>query len=420
LSDSLAKSPYPAMAIGATETEWLECALCNARYPVAPMFFGCPACAAQGVRSAVEMRYPPRELSLPAKCAHDIWAWNRLLPTIANEARITLGEGATSLLLLRDMGFGSGPAVFLKNETTNPTWSWKDRGNAVSVSMAKHFGFKHVISISTGNHGNAMAAMAGSAGLQSIVFCKADTPALQLALMQGYGARVVLGGDAEAMVFDLLKRGEHFPCTILSPRAGYSNPFGVEGFKTIAFEILQQLGRVPDRVFVPVGSGDGIYGIWKGFRELRRCGITSTVPRMFGCQTSGANSLVRAFRKGDRTITPLESAQTVASSLAELAVGQAALNAVYDSGGAAIEVSDDEALADKRRLSRRGIALEPSSAVPLACLRKVRESEGEASTAGEIWVSIGSGAAPKWPGNVMHDFIMPDILPSNQTILQDP
>jgi threonine synthase len=346
--------------------------------------------------------------------------WSSHLPTIAKEARTTLGEGATNLLSLRDIGIGAGPTVFLKNETTNPTWSWKDRGNAISVSMAKHFGFGHVIAISTGNHGNAMAAMASAAGLQSVVFCTADTPALQLALMEGYGARVVLGGNAEAMLLNLLKRGKYFPCTTLSPRAGYSNPFGVEGFKTIAFEILQQLGRVPDRVFVGVGSGDGLYGLWKGFRELRECGAVSTVPRMIGCQTSGANSLVRAFLKGERTITPLTSVKTVASSLAEFAVGQPALNAVYDSGGAAVEVSDEETLAAGRWISRRGIALEPSSAVPLACLRNMRETEGEEATAGEIWVCIGSGAAPKWPDDLMRGFIMPDVLPSNQAILQDP
>lgn len=419
MSDNFIKSPDSAQIAGASATEWLECMLCHTRYDVAPMFYGCPACAAQGARSAVEMRYAPREISFPENCAHDLWVWRRLLPTVADQARTTLGEGATSLLPLQDMSFGSGPEVLLKNETTNPTWSWKDRGNAVSVSVAKHFGFGHVVSISTGNHGNAMAAMAGSAGLQSIVFCKADTPALQVGLMQGYGARVVIGGDAEAMVLNLLRRGKYFPCTVLSPRAGYSNPFGVEGFKTIAFEIVQQLGRVPDRVFVPVGSGDGIYGIWKGFRELRACGMVGAVPRMYGCQTRGANSLVRAFDKGDRTITPLTSAQTVASSLAELAVSETALSAVYDSGGGAIEVSDDEALAEGRRLLRRGIALEPSSSVPLACLRKVREREGERSTASEVWVSIGSGAATKWPDDILRDVKIPEELPSDQAVLQD-
>lgn len=418
MSDGLPQRTNSAKPWAET-TEWLECMVCNSRYQVAPMFFGCPMCADKGVLSALEMRYAQRALTLPNKCGYGIWQWTSHLPAIAKEARTTLGEGGTNLLPLEDIGIGAGPAVFLKNETTNPTWSWKDRGNALSVSMARHFGFGHVISISTGNHGNAMAALAGSAGLQATVFCKADTPVLQLALMQEYGARVVLGGNSEAMVLDLLRSGRYFPCTILSPKGGYSNPFGVEGFKTIAFEIFQQLGRVPDRVFVPVGSGDGIYGVWKGFRELRDCGAASTVPRMIGCQTTGANSLVRAFVKGDRTITPLRSAKTVASSLQELVVGEAALNAVYDSGGAAVEVSDDEALADRRLLARRGIALEPSSSVPLACLRKMRENEGGQAAVGETWVCIGSGAATKWPDDVMRDFIMPEVLPSNHGVLQD-
>jgi threonine synthase len=370
------------------------------------MFFGCPACAAQGMRSPLEMRYAPRVFPMPAACAHTVWSWSHLLPTIETDAHITLGEGATSLLSLTE---NTGPEVFLKNETTNPTWSWKDRTNAVSVSMAKHFGFPHVISISTGNHGNAMAAMAGAAGLAATVFCKPDAPSLQIALMQGYGARVVLGNDAEAMVLALVKGGGAFPCTILDASTGYSNPFGVEGFKTIAFEILQQLGRMPDRVFVPVGSGDGIYGIWKGFREMRDCGTTATVPRIYGCQTQGANSLVRAFIRGDRTITPLAATDTVAASLAELAVGQTALTAVYESGGAALEVIDEAALAAQHKLARRGIALEPSSAVSLACLCQLREQEGEQATAGEIWVFIGSGAATKWPDDVLRGFVRPEV-----------
>ncbi len=136
-------------------------------------------------------------------------------------------------------------------------------------------GLNVVIAISTGNHGNAMAAMAAAGGLKATVLCNVEAPALQLALMQAYGARVVRGGKAEAMVLNEIKRGDTFPCTTLSMQKAYSNPFGVEGAKTIAFEIWQDLGRVPDRVFVGVGSGDGIYGIWKGFRELHECGLAA-------------------------------------------------------------------------------------------------------------------------------------------------
>lgn len=381
------------------------------------MFYGCTGCVTHGRIAALEMRYSKRELTIPVNHAGEgLWAWSSHLPAFPAEARITLGEGSTNLLPVYEAS--GGPQVFLKNETSNPTWSWKDRPNAVSVSAAKHFGYSHVIAISTGNHGNAMAALAASAGMQATVFCKGDTPALQVAMMEAYGARVIRGGDSEAMVRDLLRRGECFPCTVLSPHAGFSNPFGAEGFKTIAFEILKQLGRVPDRVFVGVGSGDGIYGIWKGFRELLECGVVDTVPRMIGCQTVGANSLVRAFRTGKQVIVPLDFVDTVASSLAERAAGQQALTAVYESAGLALEVTDEEALTAMRWMARRGIALEPSSAVPLACLHQLLKQETDSAT-GEIWVSIGSGAAPKWPEDLLRGFSMPPLLPDQQQVFDE-
>ena len=417
LSRAIPKTVVDAETCDGNQTEWLECLGCGARWTVAPLFFGCPKCSAEGALSGLEMRYSHRSLTLPADPAEGIWGWRSHLPSISRKSRITLGEGATSLLPFHDGD--AGPMVFLKNETTNPTWSWKDRPNAISVSMAKYFGFGHVIAISTGNHGNAMSAMASSAGLRATVFCNAEAPPLQLAMMEGYGARVIRGGHSEAMVLDLLGRGGFFPCTSFSPRAGYSNPYGIEGFKTVAFEIWRQLGRVPSRVFVGVGSGDGIYGIWKGFRELRECGVVKSVPRMIGCQTVGANSLVRAFRKGVRTVVPLSSKKTVASSLAELAVGEQALDAVYDSEGEALEITDQEALDAMRWAARRGIALEPSSAVPLACLRKSRAIGSNDINDGEIWVSIGSGAAPKWPEEVLRGFTMPHALPDDQEVLPE-
>jgi threonine synthase len=362
------------------------------------------------------MRYTPRIQRVPNKRGAGVWGWKNHLPNIPQESRITLGEGGTALLRVEENG--EGPEVYLKNETTNPTWSWKDRPNAVSVSMAKHFGFKRVIAISTGNHGNAMAAMAAAGGLKATVLCNVEAPALQLALMQAYGARVVRGGNAEAMVLDVIRRGDTFPCTTLSMQKAYSNPFGVEGAKTIAFEIWQDLGRVPDRVFVGVGSGDGLYGIWKGFRELHECGLSARVPKIIGCQTIGANSLVRAFRKKAETITRLKSIETVAASLAEYATGNQALRAIRESGGEALEVTDKETLDSMRWMSQRGIALEPSSAVPLACLRRARAAQGTRKNSSEIWVTIGSGAAAKWPEDLLRGFKMPSVEPDEQTTLR--
>lgn len=408
MSDDLASSSMLSNAEIVTPTEWLECITCGARYELSPMLYGCSGCASRGAPSAVEMRYAKRGFTIPIGCSGEgVWAWRSHLPGIAEQARTTLGEGSTNLLPLHDKT--PGPRIFLKNETSNPTWSWKDRPNAVSVSVAKHFGYSDVTAISTGNHGNALAALAAVAGLQATVFCRDNTPLLQIAMMEAYGARVIRGGDSEAMLRELLRQGNYFPCTVLSLHAGFSNPFGAEGFKTIAFEIWKQLGRVPHRVFVGVGSGDGIYGIWKGFRELLAAGAADTLPRMVACQTEGANSLVRAFRNREQVVTPLEVFATVASSLAEPAASQQALRAVYDSAGLALQVSDEQALATMRWMSRRGISLEPSSAVPLACLQKLREQEGE-TAAEEIWVSIGSGAGPKWPEDLIRGFQLPPSM----------
>jgi threonine synthase len=412
LAKSIRKPLAVAVSCDESATEWLQCVSCDSRFVVAPLFFGCPACRTRGEASEIEMHYARRPLVAPESLAKGIWGWQSHLPAISAQARITLGEGNTALLPVGEST--PGPAVYLKNETTNPTWSWKDRPNAISVSMAKHFGYEQVVAISTGNHGNAMSAMAASGGIRPTVLCNATAPALQLALMHAYGAHVVRGGQAEAIVLELILRGDWFPCTIYSLRGAYSNPFGIEGFKTIAFEIFQQIGRMPDRVFVGVGSGDGIYGIWKGFRELRDCGVATRVPRIIGCQTTGANSLVRAFRDGARTITPLRELNTVAASLAEFAAGRQALRAVYESEGEALEVSDEEALDAMHWMAKRGIALEPSSAVPLACLRKARANERNDA---ETWVTIGSGAAPKWPEDVLRGYTMPAILSDDQEVL---
>ena len=215
--------------------------------------------------------------------------------------------------------------------------------------------------------------------------------------MRFYGARVFQGGDRHARAREMVERGGCFPSACICPRDGYANPYGIEGFKTIAFEIFHQLGgRVPDRVFAPVGSGDGLYGIWKGFVELCRAGAASGTPRMYACQASGANPYVRAFETRATHLTELASANTVALSIAEPIGGEPALQALYESGGGALAVDDPVILDNAARLARRGIALEPASAAAVACARNLAAT----AAAGELWVAIGTGAACKWPNSL--------------------
>ena len=385
---------------------WLECLVCRAQCDIGPRFGGCPECVERQQKAPLEVRYDYRHTSLPKPDRRNsgIWRWRRMLPPLDASAIVSLHEGNTPLVELKSC------PVLLKNETLNPTWSYKDRANSVSISMARQLGFRNVAAVSTGNHGAAAAAYSAAGGRRCVVFCHEDAPDQQLALMQLYGATVFRGGRRDDMLRGLVVRGDWFPDCILCPRGGCANPFGIEGFKTIAFEIFEQLeGKVPDRVFVPVGSGDGLYGIWKGFCELQQIGIADRAPRMYACQAAGADPYVRAFRAGASRLTALESVHTIALSIAEKIGGEQALQAVYDSAGAALRASDEEILQAARCLAREGYALEPASAAALACAQALAHDR----FGSEIWVAIGTGATVKWPETLNSGFNRSEKLPAD-------
>jgi threonine synthase len=348
------------------------------------------------------VRYDLRNVSLPApgvRTNRGIWRWRALLPSISDSSIVTLSEGSTAMPVI---ALNNGNSILLKNETTNPTWSWKDRAMSASVSVARELGFKRMAAISTGNHGVAAAAYSAAANMECTVFCHPDAPELQMALMQFYGARVVRGGRREQTLTRLVQSGGCFPASIYCPRDGCANPFGVEGFKTIAFEIFEELGgRVPDSVFVPTGSGDGFFGIWKGFRELREIGAADRIPRMFLCQAAAMSPYVRAFRAGARRLEAVEPEPTAALSVAEPIGGEHALNALYESGGTAVAASEEEIWDAVRMARSRGFGIEPASAVALSCAIKAAGGEGETR------VVVASGAAIKWPDAVIRDFVPP-------------
>lgn len=388
---------------------WLECVVCRAKLEIGPQFGGCPECARQGRRAPLEVRYDYERLSLsePDENIPGIWRWRSLLPPVADGNIVSLCEGNTPLVPLK--GRNGSLRLYLKNESVNPTWSYKDRANTISISMARQFGFENVATVSTGNHGNSAAAYAASAGLRCVIFCHQDAPELQLRLMRWYGAQAFRGGLQDELLRRLVERGGWFPATIACPRGGCANPYGIEGFKTIAFEVFEQMGRrVPDRVFVPVGSGDGLHGIWKGFVELRQIGAVDRVPRMYACQATGADPYVRAFRARAARLTALESAQTIALSIAEKIGGERALQAVYDSGGEAIAVSDEQILRTARCLAKEGLALEPASAAAVAAAEAVRAEGND-----EVWLAIGTGAVVKWPEALSDGFALPEPLPAS-------
>ncbi len=390
--------------------------MCNTRWPLGPMFHGCPVCAASGRISALEVRYRGSRDQLKDPSRPGIWRWRGLLPPVTDDEIVSLQEGSTPLLRVRHW---AGPStLYIKNETGNPTWSYKDRAASVSITMARKFGFPHLLAISTGNLGNAVSAYSTAGGLACAIFCNSGAPELQLALMRQYGSRVFRGGDQSAMARKLVARGGWYPASVICPREGFANPYGIEGFKTIAFEMFEQLGGcVPDRVFVPAGSGDGLYGIWKGFLELHELGIANKLPRMIACQATGADGYARAVCNHARKLKELSSVSTVALSIAERIGGELTLGAIYRSQGTAIAVTDEEMMASVRELAKEGLAVEPASAASVACAQAMIEqptidnARAGDQGKGETWVAIGTGAAIKWPQDLMTGFRMPMALP---------
>lgn len=381
----------------------LKCTECGNSFPLAPEFKGCRSCLKRGVRSALEVVY---EHSILGNVLHEpsfgnkygnVWAYARLLPLENPENIRSLGEGGAPLLRLDlPSDHFDLPSIYLKNEGVNPTCSYKDRVNTVTVSVARELGFKKVVASSTGNHGCSLAAYAASAGLECIILCHEDASQTVMNLMQFFGAQVIVGGLRTAFLSTLVHEEGWFPASTIVPFPDVSSPYGVEGFKTIAYEIFEQLGNVvPDAVFVPVGSGDGLYGIWKGFRELKEMGVTASLPRMYGCQEAGCAPLVRSFREGRKDVISVSDEGLIALSIREPTTSPLALRAVYESGGEAVDCSPAEIEDIWRYLGTEGLFVETASAVPLACacqLAKTNRLQGIQNA-----VCILTGAGIKWP-----------------------
>lgn len=301
---------------------------------------------------------------------HDLWRWHELLPLRRSEDVVSLGEPFTPLLELPAIGAAAGArAPIVKDEGRLPTGSFKARGLALAVSMAKAFGLIRLAMPTNGNAGAALAAYGSRAGMETFVFCPADTPevnvreiALQGAhvwrvdgLIDDCGKIVAAGKDAMGW-FDVSTLKE---------------PYRIEGKKTMGLELVAQLGwRVPDVIFYPTGGGTGLIGMWKAFDEMEALGwIGSARPRMVAVQASGCAPMVRAWEQGEDHAERWEDAHTVAAGIrVPAAIGDfLILSAVRESDGFAIAV-DDEAIesARARAAGDDGLLLCPEGAATLA------------------------------------------------------
>ena len=276
-----------------------------------------------------------------------MWKWRELLPLPEGVEPVSLGEPETPMLALPNTAKRAGAASLLvKDEGRLPTGSFKARGLAMAISMARHFGIESVALPTNGNAGAALAAYAARAGMEAVVVCPAETPEINVRETAAYGARVwVADGQIDEcgrLIREGAAEGRWFDCSTLK------EPYRLEGKKVMGFELVEQLAwKVPDAIFYPTGGGTGLIGMWKAFDELEAVGLIGPErPRMYAIQASGCAPIVRAFELGDEHAERWEGAATVATGIrVPSAVGDfLILRAVRESGGAAIAVDEQEIL----------------------------------------------------------------------------
>ncbi|WP_294049834.1 threonine synthase [Sphingomonas sp.] len=320
-----------------------------------------------GVKAAL-----PRE-ALAGRPA-DLWKYRELLPVRRTENLVSLGEIATPIIPLDGLAREAGAAhLWVKDEGRLPTGSFKARGLVMAIAMAKELGVSTIAMPTNGNAGAAAAAYASRVGIESVIFCPADTPEVNVREIAAQGARVYRVNGLIDDCGKLVGRGAQergwFDLSTLK------EPYRIEGKKTMGLELAEQLAwELPDVIFYPTGGGTGLIGMWKAFAEMEALGwIGAKRPRMIAVQAEGCAPMVRAFDAGERHATRWEDAHTIAMGIrVPQAVGDfLILDAVRESGGVAMAVSDESiarAVDDAAR--KDGLLLCPEGGATLAAWRK--------------------------------------------------
>ena len=356
----------------------LECTACGLRHDWSRLQNLCTACSkplfAVYDLAAVGKLDCFKQSSLRER-EKSLWRYRELLPLPQDAEPISLGEGGTPLL--RAKALSDDVDLWIKDESLNPTQSFKARGMSVAISMAKFLGAKKLAVPSAGNAGGALAAYAARAGLAAHIFMPRDTPRANIIECREVGAHVTL---IDGLITDCgaeIARGKEkegwFDLSTLK------EPYRIEGKKTLGYEIAEQLDwKLPDVILYPTGGGTGLIGMWKAFDEMEKLGwIDNKRPRMFSVQASGCAPIVRAFDAGEKFAAEFPNAHTVASGLrVPKAIGDfLMLNILRESKGGAIAVDDDEMIRTVREVgSQEGLFVAPEGAACFAALKKLRAS----------------------------------------------
>jgi threonine synthase len=357
----------------------LECAACGLEHEAQRLHNLCRECG-KPLLVRYDLERAGRSLtreSLGGRRA-DMWRYREVLPVESDENVVTLGEGWTPLLRTERLGQKLGLRnLYIKDESQNPTQSFKARGMSTAVSMAKELGARKLAVPSAGNAAGALAAYSARAGLECFIFMPSDTPLANVVECEQTGAHVTLMDglitDCGAEVGRRKEAEGWFDVSTLK------EPYRIEGKKTLGYELAEQLGwTLPDVIVYPTGGGTGLIGMWKAFDEMEKMGwIGPERPRMVTVQAAGCAPIVRAFDEGKRFAEEFPNAATVASGLrVPRAIGDFLItDALRESGGTAIAVTDEELIAATREIgAAEGLFCAPEGAACLPALRKMIEA----------------------------------------------
>ena len=382
--------------------EWLECSRCHVAYPTAALINLCRCGGILLARYRLEDAQRTMSREAIAGRAPTLWRYAEVLP--GSDNAVTLGEGLTPLLPLRFLGQQLGVnTVLLKDEALNPTGSFKARGMATAVTMARALGARRIALPSAGNAGSAAAAYGALAGLAVELFLPDDTPEPFRLEATVYGATLnLVRGDISECGRTMREHANDDSWFDLST---LREPYRLEGKKTLGYEIAEQLGwTLPDVIVYPTGGGTGLIGMWKAFEEMEQLGLIESGrrPRMVAVQAEGCAPIVQAFAGEQPAATPWDDPRTYASGLRVPApLGDALiLQALRESGGTAIAVSDAEMATAQLELARgEGVFACPEGGATLAAARKLVDLRFLGKDDVVVLFNTGTGLKyPKIPG----------------------
>jgi threonine synthase len=344
------------------------------------MVRGCPTCFANGAIGLLELERnaPLHSHMLLGRAGNGLEHRLDLLPIIDKESFVSLGAGGTALIPSRVIGKQLGiPRLYFKLEQQNPTLSFKDRFVAITANTARSFNFRRIVVSSTGNLALSVAAYAAALNMESLIIVPHGTPAGILAEADRYNARVVMINRELrfAALGVAAQREDWFPVGLFMP-ASVQNAFGIEGYRTFAYEVVEQLGEAPGIMMFPCARGNGLYGAYKGFVDCLEGGLIRRLPRLVATQPVRANSIEISLARGEANAIEMPPFESVAKSTSESIGSDDALRAIRSSCGAGLSADEDEIRRAVRALGDEGLNVEASSSLPIACLPKLCQWDG--------------------------------------------